>query len=212
MITTFTVIRHGETAANQGNIIQGQTDVPLSETGEDQARLLGKRWKNKKFDAVYSSDLSRARRTAELAFPGRKAETTPLLREMDLGHWCGLSTDVIAERFPDEWSAFRSGSSECKIAGGESRHELFARTEKFFTAAAARNRGKSVLVVTHGGLLRAFFLLVMGGEKVKFDLLPATGNTGISVAKFDDETGKWRLVTWNDTAHLESLLDGDDAY
>ena len=212
MITTFTVIRHGETAANQGNIIQGQTDVPLSETGEDQARMLGKRWKNKKFDAVYSSDLSRARRTAELALPERKAETTPLLREMDLGHWCGLSTAEIAERFPNEWNAFRSGGSECKIAGGESRHELFARAEKFFAAAAVRHRGKSVLVVTHGGLLRAFFLLVMGGEKVKFDLLPATGNTGISVAKFDDETGKWRLVTWNDTAHLESLLDGDDAY
>ena len=66
MITTFTVVRHGETAANRGNIIQGQTDVPLSETGEEQARILGRRWKNRKFDAVYSSDLSRALRTAEL--------------------------------------------------------------------------------------------------------------------------------------------------
>ena len=212
MITTFTVVRHGETAANQGNIIQGQTDVPLSEAGENQAKLLGRRWKNKKFDAVYSSDLSRARRTAELALPSQPATPSPLLREMDLGHWCGRTTAEIAERFPDEWKAFRSGSSECKIAGGETRRELFARAEKFFTEAAAKHRGKNVLVVTHGGLLRAFFLLVMGGEKVKFDLLPSTGNTGISVAKYDDETHKWRLLTWNDTAHLESLLDGDDAY
>lgn len=212
MITNFTVIRHGETAANQGNIIQGQTDVPLSETGEMQARMLAKRWKNKKFDAVYSSDLSRARRTAELVLPDQPATPTPLLREMDLGHWCGLGVAEIAERFPDEWKAFRTGSYECKIAGGETRRELFARAEKFFTEAAAKHRGQNVLVVTHGGLLRAFFLLVMGGEKAKFELLPSTGNTGISVAKYDDEKKQWRLVTWNDTAHLESLLDGDDAY
>ena len=80
MITTFTVVRHGETAANQGNIIQGQTDVPLSEAGENQAKLLGRRWKNKKFDAVYSSDLSRARRTAELALPSQPATPSPLVR------------------------------------------------------------------------------------------------------------------------------------
>ena len=78
MITTFTVVRHGETAANQGNIIQGQTDVPLSETGEEQARILGRRWKNKKFDAVYSSDLSRAMRTASLIGMAKPRPSTPV--------------------------------------------------------------------------------------------------------------------------------------
>lgn len=212
MYTTFTVIRHGETAANLKRVIQGQTDVPLNASGEEQARLLGRRWRNRRFDAVYSSDLSRALRTAELALPGQRPIPTRELREMDLGEWCGRTTDEIAKLFPEEWNAFRTGSVECRAKNGESRREVLHRTERFFSAAARKHAGGDVLVVTHGGVLRAFFLMLFGGEDADFSLLPATGNTGISTAKFDLDTGEWRLISWNDTAHLEALLDGDDAY
>lgn len=212
MFTTFTVIRHGETAANSSGIIQGQTDVPLNASGMDQARRLGRRWRGRRFDAVYSSDLSRALRTAELALPDQPPAPAPELREMDLGDWCGLAIPEVAARFPEEWTAFRTGSLECRASGGESRRDVFRRTEKFFTAAAEKHAGGNVLVVTHGGVLRAFFLLLTGGENARCPLLPATGNTGISIAKFDLDTRLWRLVSWNDTAHLEAPLDGDDAY
>lgn len=212
MFTTFTVIRHGETAANAENIIQGQTDVPLNASGEEQARRLGRRWRGRRFDAVYSSDLSRALRTAELVLPEQPPTPAPELREMDLGAWCGLTTAEVAERFPDEWAAFRSGSLSCRATGGESRRDVFRRMERFFADMAGRHAGGNVLAVTHGGVLRVFFLLVLGGEDINIRLLPATTNTGICTAKFDLDTGLWRLLCWNDTAHLDAALGGDDAY
>ena len=212
MITVFTVIRHGETIANRNSVIQGQSDVPLSPVGEEQARLLGRRWRGKHFDAVYSSDLSRAIRTARLVYPALEPTTTPELREMDLGAWVGHTIAEVAEIFPDEWRSFRSGDIDCRVPGGETRREINARAEKFFLAAAARHAGQEVLVVTHGGLLRAFFLAMMGGSLGKHALPPATGNTGVSVVRYDDESGRWRLTTWNDTSHLETPPDGENAF
>ena len=212
MSTLFVVIRHGETVANRNCVIQGHSDVPLSPAGEEQAKLLARRWKNRRFDAVYSSDLSRALRTAELVAPTLKAIPTPELREMDLGEWVGHTTTEIAERFPDEWRAFRSASVDCRATGGESRRELLERVSCFFRAAARRHDGQSVLVVTHGGALRAFFLMLMGGSVNEKALLPSTGNTGISTVRYDPDADSWRIISWNDTAHLEALTNGDDVY
>ena len=212
MSTLFTVVRHGETAANVNCVIQGQSDVPLSPTGERQAALLGRRWKGRRFDAVYSSDLSRAVRTAELIAPGMTVVPTPDLREMDLGAWVGHTTTEVAERFPDEWRAFRSCSVDCRATDGESRRELLERIARFFRTAAKRHDGQNVLVVTHGGALRAFFLFLMGGSLNPNALLPSTGNTGISTVRCDPDTDRWRLISWNDTAHLDAMLNGDDVY
>lgn len=212
MSTVFTVIRHGETAANRDCVIQGQSDVPLSPAGEKQAELLAERWKNRRFDALYSSDLSRALRTAALVAPYLKPIPTAELREMDLGVWVGHTTSEIAERYPDEWRAFRSCSVDCRATGGESRRDLLERITRFFRAAAARHDGQNVLVVTHGGALRAFFLMLMGGSLNPGALLPSTGNTGVSVVRYDSAKDAWRLIRWNDTAHLDALLSGDDVY
>ncbi len=212
MKTVFTIVRHGETSANSDGIIQGHRDVPLNAVGEDQARRLGRRWRGKTFDAVYSSDLSRAMRTAELAVPGQTPTAMPELREMDLGKWCGMSVTDIARRFPEQWAAFRYGSMDCIPPEGESRREVARRIERFLVDAAARHPGGNVLVVTHGGVLRVFFRLVLGGDQARIALLPATSNTGVSVARFDLERREWRLITWNDTSHLEVAGDGEDAY
>ena len=212
MSTIFTVVRHGETLANVNCVIQGQSDVPLSPVGEKQAELLAERWKKRRFDAVYSSDLSRARRTAEIIAPGMKATPTPELREMDLGVWVGHTTFEIAERFPEEWRAFRSCSVDCRATGGESRKELLERVTRFFRTAAERHPDQNVLVVTHGGVLRAFFLMLMGGSLNEGALLPSTGNTGISTVRYDSGSDSWRLVSWNDTAHLDAMFGGDDVY
>ena len=212
MSTLFTVVRHGETVANLNKVIQGQSDVPLSPAGEKQAELLAQRWRRRRFDAVYTSDLSRAVRTAELIAPGMTPVRTPDLREMDLGAWVGHTTDEVAELYPEEWRAFRSCSVDCRATDGESRRELLARITRFFRAAAVRHEGQSVLVVTHGGALRAFFLMLMGGSLNPSALLPSTGNTGISTVRYDAATDRWRLIGWNDTAHLDALLNGDDAY
>lgn len=206
MATEFTLVRHGETAANRETVIQGQTDVPLSPAGEEQARALGRRWRGRHFDAVYASDLSRAMRTAELALPGEPAIPTPKLREWDLGYWCGLSIEEIAVRFPEEYAACRSGEPDCRLGGGESRRDLVERAESFFLDAARRHPGEKVLAVTHAGVIRALFTLLAGWQAAA----PMVGNTAICVVDCDPEIGRWRLIRWNDTAHLETpALDGD---
>ena len=212
MSTLFTVVRHGETAANRDRIIQGQSDVPLSPAGIRQAEMLAERWKKRRFDAVYSSDLSRALRTAEIVAPYADPIPTAELREMDLGKWVGHTTEEVAELFPDEWKAFRSCSVDCRASGGESRRDLLERTTRFFRDAARRHDRQNVLVVTPGGALRAFFLMLMGGSLNAGALLPSTGNTGVSVARYDAANDSWRLLRWNDTSHLDALLNGDDVY
>ena len=92
-MTTFYLIRHGETQANKAGILQGQLDVPLSESGRRQARAVAEALSGVRLDAVYSSDLSRARETAEAIVEGR---TCPLvldrrLRELDMGAISGLT-------------------------------------------------------------------------------------------------------------------------
>ena len=88
--TEFYIVRHGETAANSRNVVQGQNDVPLNETGLAQAARLAERLKAVHFDAVYASDLSRAMRTARIIAPGAAVVPLPELREWNLGDWVGL--------------------------------------------------------------------------------------------------------------------------
>ena len=128
--TTIYLIRHGETDANVTNTIQGQSDVPLNGKGLHQAELAGARLRKKHFDAIVSSDLSRAAVTAQTIAEGRPVELTPLLREWDLGDWVGLSWDEIAEKFPEESAMFKSGNPDALVPGGESRREFYARAAK----------------------------------------------------------------------------------
>ena len=199
MATEFTLVRHGETVANLQGVIQGQTDVPLSAVGEEQARRLGARWRGRRFDAGYASDLARTMRTAELALPGQPPIPTRELREWDLGAWCGLTMDEISHRFPEEYAACRVGDADCRLGGGESRRDLVERAGAFFLGAARRHPGERVAAFTHSGVIRALFTLTVGWEA----LSPAVGNTAICVLSYDPECGRWRLISWNDTAHLD---------
>ena len=103
-------VRHGQTAANAGSIIQGHTDVPLDETGLKQADIVAKRLSNTHFDVIYSSDLSRALVTAKKISGSREVITTPQLREWHLGHWQGRSLDEIKSIFR-KCEAFPEGAT-----------------------------------------------------------------------------------------------------
>src|ERR1700760_4361850 len=95
--------RHGETDWNREGRWQGWADPPLNDTGRAQARELAEQLRSVPFDAVFSSDLARARETAEIvAAPhGVPVVVEPQLREIDIGSWSGLTHDEIRSRFPD---------------------------------------------------------------------------------------------------------------
>jgi broad specificity phosphatase PhoE len=144
-VTTILLARHGETDWNRDGRWQGWSDPPLNETGRAQARLLAEQLRSTPFGAVYASDLRRAAETAEIvaATHGLEVVADPGLREIDVGSWSGLTRDEIEERFKGE------------RADGESREQHAARVLAAVERIARANPGRRILVVTHGGTMRA---------------------------------------------------------
>jgi probable phosphoglycerate mutase len=153
--------RHGETDWNRDGRWQGHTDVPLNDRGRDQARALGAALADLGVGAVGASDLSRAVETARIAGGGLGlpvAFTDPGLRERRFGVFEGLTRAECETRYPDAWHAWVE--QQRPPEGGEGREELGARVVAAMARAVAR--ADSILLVTHGGSIRAAFATVAG--------------------------------------------------
>ena len=139
-MTTLLLVRHGETDWNAEGRLQGHTDRPLNDFGRRQAEALAERLAGDGIDAIYASDLSRARETAEIvgARLGLPVVLEPGLRERNWGTWEGLT-----------------GSERDRVEYvGEAPEEHAARVLAAVRAIAERHPGRRVVVVTHGGSLR----------------------------------------------------------
>ena len=145
-MTTILLARHGETDWNREGRFQGWADPALNAAGREQARRLAEQLRDTPFDAVYSSDLRRAHETAQIvAAPHRvPVVTDPGLREIDVGSWSGLTRAEIEERFPG-----------AEHHDGESRADHLARVLSTVERIARAHLGERILIVSHGGSLRA---------------------------------------------------------
>jgi probable phosphoglycerate mutase len=154
-MTTLFVARHGQTDWNREQRWQGHADPPLNATGREQAAELGDSFVGRGIDVVVSSDLRRAAETAEIAALrlGLTVEVDPRLREVDVGEWSGLTSAEVLARYPEGYSRRRAGRT-----GWNHGEELAAMADRVVAALldlAARYPGRRVLVVTHGGPVRA---------------------------------------------------------
>jgi broad specificity phosphatase PhoE len=145
-VTTILLARHGETDWNRDGIWQGWADPPLNETGRAQARELAEQLRTTPFDAVYSSDLRRAHETALIV---AEPHAVPVvadagLREIDIGPWSGLTQAEIEARFPHG-----------ERPDGETRDQHAARVLEAVERIARDHSGERILLVTHGGTMRA---------------------------------------------------------
>lgn len=190
-MTELLLVRHGETDWNRERRFQGHADQPLNEAGREQARELAELLAGERIDAVYTSDLRRARETAEILASRLDAEVVVLreLREIDVGSWQGLSWPEIEELHPDgaeRWHRDGHGWD-----GGESYDELGERIVAALRSIAARHPGQRVLVVGHGGTVRATRAFVEGVSVVESrGRSPAIGNC--EVFRVVTEDGTWR--------------------
>ena len=155
--TTLVLVRHGETAWNVEGRIQGHLDVPLNETGLAQADATGRRLAGEKFDAIYSSDLIRAYRTASpvVANPDAEIVREPRLRERHLGVLQGLTGEEALARQPAAWKVFKARDPALPLEAGESLGGFARRIVDFVEEKLAAHSGGRVLMVTHGGALDA---------------------------------------------------------
>lgn len=162
MTTTILLARHGESDWNATKRWQGWADRPLTDLGREQARELATRLSDTDLNAVYASDLQRARETAEIVArtKGLVVETTPDLREVDVGSWSGLTRAEAEQRFPDQYARWLAGGEGWE--DGETYEQLGERVLRALHAIAAKHDGDRVLLVAHGGSIRAIHAAALG--------------------------------------------------
>lgn len=200
----LTLIRHALTEWNVNGRFQGQTDVPLSDEGREQARQLALYVRGLEADAsVFASPLARARETAEIAFPEREIRFDPRLAELDFGEFEGV-TQGQNERHP-RWSWWMADPFERPAPEGESYRQLRDRAVAWMEASAPFDHA---VAVTHSGTIQMLIAYVLGVEQPRWRKRIYLRHTGISRVLFRGAEAVVERV--NDTRHL--ALDGTDPF
>ncbi len=204
-MTRWLLVRHGETEWNRGKLIQGHTDIALSPTGRVQATSLKERLRNVKLNAAWTSDLGRAGETAALALKGRdvQAVATPLLRELSFGTWEGQTWADIGAEDPESVEQWARVDPNYQAPEGETVNQLLDRAQAFIDEALVATPEGTILVVTHGGMIRALALQLVGLPIQYFRSLDSVGSASVSIVSCHPHGGQLEL--WNDTSHYRGL-------
>jgi probable phosphoglycerate mutase len=207
-VTTVLLIRHGETAWNAEHRIQGRLDVPLSTTGVWQAGRLAERLASEAIDAIVSSDLARAWMTGAplAAARGLQMVSEPRLRERVFGIFEGKTLDEIAVQHPEEFAAWRARNVDWGMPGGESGIEFIGRVLEAMQQIALSYVGRTVAVVTHGGVLDVVYrnARALAWDAPREHLML---NASINRLQAQPEPLRLQIIDWADVAHLEQARD-----
>jgi broad specificity phosphatase PhoE len=195
--------RHGQTMWNAEHRFQGQTDIPLDETGEAQAEYAAQRLATLRPTAIFASDLSRAQQTAAplARLTGLPVTSDKALRERSGGDWEGLTDAEINERYPAERAAWDPPNGESTAAVADRMSAALTRVADTVEA------GQLVVVVSHGGALRIGMERLLGLPAEGISVLGPLANCSWSVLSVT--SGHWRLLEYNATTLPEPVI-GDD--
>lgn len=197
-------LRHGESVGNAESRWQGQADFPLTDRGRDQAQALADRWQaeGRKFDAILSSPLERARVTAETIAKAldQSIETDPIWMERNIGEIAGMTGEEVNQRLPNR--RFITPFSAIVGDEGEGDWALYLRAGQALHVLLRRRPGQ-YLVVSHGGLLNQVMYAIVGitpqanfsGPRFRFK------NTGFAHVSYVPHSHRWQINTLNDRSH-----------
>ena len=188
--------RHGETAWTVTGQHTGRTDLPLTETGERNARRLRERLRGLTFAKVFTSPLQRAARTCELAGFGMVAEVDGDLVEWDYGEYEGLTTAEIHGKRPD-WLLFRDG-----CPGGESPQQAAARADRVVRRVRAVKG--DVLLFSSGHFIRVLAARWIGIESAANARSFMLSTASLSALGYEHDFSRPVIRLWNDTQHVIS--------
>jgi probable phosphoglycerate mutase len=210
--TRIIAIRHGETAWNVGNRIQGQLDIPLNDTGRWQAHRLAQVLAGEPITAVYASDLLRAYETAQAVAwtVGLPITTDTGLRERGFGVFQGYTFAEIEASLPEQALLWRKRDPTFAPEGGECLNDFRDRVIACISSLAARHPGELIAIVAHGGVMDVLYRAATG-QGLQAPRTWELSNTAINRLLWTQQG--FTLVGWADTHHLdeEGALDENTA-
>jgi len=196
---TVLLIRHGIVSEEDEARFFGAADAPMCAAGEAQIRELAARLRPRVTpDAIYCSDLSRSRRTAELLAggPAIPIRVRPALREIDMGDWQGLSRRDVAERRPDDYAARGRDIANFRPPGGESFADLAARVLPCWRDIVADDETQVVAIASHAGVNRVILCHLLGAPLA-------------NLFRIAQRPARVNVIEWRKNEPVVSLIDGD---
>jgi probable phosphoglycerate mutase len=199
------IVRHGESEWNRIGRYQGQADAPLSALGVSQAAALGGRLQRERLDAIFTSPLQRAARTAEAIakhHPEVPLHREPALMEIDHGEWQGLMIDEVVARYGEGLREWRLHPTRAQFPGGESFSNILKRVLDFKERLCDQYGDQTVLVSTHDVVVKILVSDALGMNMDRINRIWVT-NASISVIEYGDDLPY--LVSLSEACHLGRL-------
>ena len=208
MTTRLLFIRHGATPMSAEDKFSGADNVHLSDEGRDQVHHLATRLAGEKLLAVYSSPYDRALETARIVAEPHGLTPIPVdgLREINHGHWEGLSRQEVETRFSEEYATWESDPFSFAPEGGESGISVLARALPVIRDIVVKHKDETLAVVSHKATLRLIISSLLGfdarGYRDRLDQAPAC----LDIVDFKDPV-RTRLMLFNDISHYSDQPD-----
>ena len=202
-MTEIILARHGETEWNLAEVFRGRMDIELNEAGMKQAELLAEYLSHLKIDAVYSSPLKRALKTAEMIASYHKldVEVAPGLIDFDYGEWQGMPHQEVKDKYKELYAEWIKNPHQAKMPAGESLTEVRKRAIGVVDSVIARYEG-AVVLVSHRVVNKVLICALLGLDNSHFwNIKQDTGGT----TTFTYENGRFILTEHNNTSYLKSL-------
>lgn len=202
-MTEIIIVRHGETEWNVGEIFRGRIDIDLNETGIKQAELLAEYLSKQKIDAIYSSPLKRALRTAEIiaGYHNLNVDIAPSLIDFDYGKWQGLAHQEVKDKYKELYAVWIKRPDQVKIPAGESLHDVRERVMIVVTNIITRYQG-TVILVSHRVVNKILICALLGLDNSHFWRIKQD-TCGITTFTYENE--QFILTKHNDTSYLKPI-------
>lgn len=202
-MTRILLVRHAQTEWNRVERFRGRIDIELNETGRQQALALAQRLGNYKFEGIYASPLKRAIQTAEPLAETCELQVQPLrgVIDIDYGAWAGHSLEEVADEWAPLHRSWLHTPHLVQFPQGEGLDQVRRRALHAVEESCIRHPDQTIVLVSHLVVNRVLICAVLGPDNSSFWQIPQD-NAAINV--FEVEGGQYRLISLNDTCHLES--------
>ena len=202
-MTEIILARHGETEWNVQEIFRGRIDIALNETGIKQAELLAEYLRHLKIEAIYSSPLKRALKTAEVIASHHKLdiEIAPGLIDLDFGKWQGLTHQEVKDKYKELYTEWISCPDKVKIPAGESLNDVRKRATAVVDEVIAKYEG-TVVLLSHRVVNKVLICALLGLDNSHFWNI-RQDTCGITTFTYENE--RFILTKHNDTSYLRAI-------